>query len=262
MKLANLHRVLKVNLETVKLLGNWAAVVRIRPHRNAKTNRLQFRNGIVLQGQEPNILEWLFREVWVDRAYSPPGFEIQPGDTVIDLGANIGAFTMFAATRAPDVLVYSFEPFASNVAWLRRNVEDSGLSNVAVFQLAVAGSSGQRPFFIEPGNCMFHSFFCNEAVDGSKRRHEMVECTTLDEIFKVHRIKCCHMLKIDCEGAELEILENSSPETLRRIRKIVGEYHGNYKLDELRKFLESHSFDVGFYPSHMFRARNTSSLTA
>jgi FkbM family methyltransferase len=261
MKLADLPRVLRINLETVKLLGNWPAVVRVRRRSKAKTSRLQFRNGVVLQGQAPDVLEWLFHEVWVNRAYSPPGYEIQRGDTVIDVGANIGAFAMFAATRAPDVKVYSFEPVASNVAWLRKNVEDSGLSNVQVFQQAVAGSSGQRPLFIEPGNCMFHSLFCNQAIDGGKRGQEMVECTTLDEIFTAHRIKCCQVLKLDCEGAELEILESTSPETLKQVRKVVGEYHGSYKLDALRQFLESHSFHIDYCQSGIFRARNTSSLT-
>jgi FkbM family methyltransferase len=261
MKLANISRLLRINLEAVKLLDNWPAVVRARMRSKARTNRMQFRNGCVLQGEPPELVEFLFHEIWVARAYSPPGYEIQRGDTVIDVGANIGAFAVFAATSAPDVKVYAFEPFASNVAWLRKNVEDSGLSNVQVFQQAVAGSSGPRPFFIEPENCMFHSLYCDRAIDGSKRRHEMVECTTLDEIFAAHRVECCQVLKLDCEGAELEILENSSLETLRRVGKIVGEYHGSYKLDALRQFLESHSFHGDFGQGY-FRARSTSPLAS
>jgi FkbM family methyltransferase len=261
MKLANVRRLLRINLEAVKVLDNWPAVVRARMRTKAKTNRLQFRNGVVLQGEPPDLLEGLFHEIWVDRAYSPRGYEIQRDDTVIDVGANIGAFAIYAATRAPDVKVYSFEPFPSNFACLRKNVEDSGLSNVQVFQQAVAGSSGHRPLFIEPGNYMFHSLLCEQAIDGSKRHHEMVECTTLDEIFTAHRIKRCQVLKLDCEGAELEILENSSPETLKRVSKIVGEYHSDYKLEALRQFLESHSFQFDSSEG-MFRARSTSAPTS
>jgi hypothetical protein len=119
MKLANLPRILRINFEAVKLLENWPEVVRARTRNAARTNRLQFRNGAVLQG-EPRLLEWLLLEIWVNRAYSALGYGIQPGDTVIDVGANIGAFTLFAATSAPDVKVYAFEPFASNVALLRK----------------------------------------------------------------------------------------------------------------------------------------------
>lgn len=261
MKLAYIPRLLRFNLEAAKLLNNWPAIVRARGRSKARTNRLQFRNGAVLQGEPSELVQFLFREIWLNRAYSPPGYEIQRGDTVIDVGANIGAFTVFAATSAPDVKVYAFEPFASNVAWFRKNVEDSGLSNVQIFQQAVAGSSGPRPFFIEPENCMFHSLYCDRAVDGSVRRHEMIECTTLDEIFAAHRVECCQVLKLDCEGAELEILENSSPETLKRVGKIVGEYHGSYSRDALRQFLESHSFRVDFDRKYI-RARNTSSLAS
>lgn len=258
MNVANIPRVLLMNLQAVKFLSNWPAVIRVRPGSKVEPNCLRFRNGVTLQAQSSDVVQWLFREIWVDQVYSPPGYEIQRGDTVIDVGANIGAFSMYAATRAPDVKVFSFEPFASNVAWFRKNVEDSGLSNVKIFQEAVGGSSGQRPFFIEPGNCMFHSLVSDHSNDGSNRSFEMVKCITLDEIFKANQIECCQLLKLDCEGAELEILENSSPDTLKRVRKIVGEYHSSYKLDTLREFLESHSFHIDYCQSQIFRARNTS----
>jgi FkbM family methyltransferase len=262
MKLGNLSRILRINLETVIYLSNWPAVVTVRLAGRNKTNRLQFRNGVVLQGPTPDLVRYLFQEIWVDRAYSPPAYEIRRGDTVIDVGANLGAFAIFAASRAPDVKVYSFEPFASNVAWLRKNVEDSGLRNIEVFQQAVGGLSGQRPFFIEPGNDMFHSLHSDYALDGGKRQSEMIECTTLDEIFATNRIECCQLLKLDCEGTELEILANSSPETLKRVMKIVGEYHSHYTVDELRHVLESNSFHVDYCQSGLFRARKASSVAS
>jgi FkbM family methyltransferase len=159
------------------------------------------------------------------------------------------------------VRVYSFEPVASNFAWLRKNVEESGLKNVQIFQQAVAGSAGQKPLFIEPTSGMFHSLFNDVAIDKSKRHPEMVECTTLDDIFKLHQIERCDLLKLDCEGAEYEILTNSSPETLNRVRKIAGEWHeGHYPVEALRQVLESGSFQIDNWRGSMFHARNTADL--
>jgi FkbM family methyltransferase len=260
MKFANIPRTLRSSVQIARLLTNWPEVV-VKPRLGkSKPDRLRFRNGVVLQGPEAAVVDFLFREIWCDQVYGPPGYQIQRGDTVIDVGANVGFFATFAATRASDVKVYSFEPFASNFGWLRKNVEDSGLTNIDIFQQAVAGSSGPRPFFIEPTNCMFHSLFCDEAVDGSKRQYEMVECTTLDEIFRVHRIECCHVLKLDCEGAEFDILSNSSPEALNRIRKVVGERHVNCSPEALCGFLESHSFHIDCCRPDFFCARNTAPL--
>jgi FkbM family methyltransferase len=260
MKLTNVRRAFQDSVKSHKLLVNWPAVVGARVLRKPKPDRLQFRNGVVLTGPKPDVLNWLYYEVWTNQTYTPSGYEIQSGDTVIDVGANIGLFTAFAASSASDVKVYSFEPFASNFAWLRKNVEDSGLTNVRVFQQAVAGSPGQKPFFIDPENCMFHSLVCDQSFDGQKRTHEMVTCTTLDEIFKENRIKCCHLLKLDCEGAEFEILASSSPESLNRVRKVVGECHANYTAESLCRLLESHAFRVDYCQSSIFRATNTAPL--
>jgi FkbM family methyltransferase len=160
------------------------------------------------------------------------------------------------------VTVYAFEPFSSNFAWLRKNIEGSGLANVRIFQQAVAGSPGQQPLFIDPVNCMFHSLVRDYSKDGSKRPCETVECTTLDEIFAVHGIASCHLLKLDCEGAEVVILENTSPESLNKVRKVVGEYHGDETAAALGRLLEARGFHVEYSHAGIFRARNTVPLAA
>ena len=52
-----------------------------------------------------------------------------------------------------------------------------------------------------------------------------VLCTTLDDIFFENNVECCDLLKMDCEGAEYEIILSASMETLKKISQIIMEYH-------------------------------------
>ena len=256
---SNLPKKAKTVVSLAKFLKNWREVAWAL---GSKTpfDRLQFRNGVVLEGATPDILRALFEEIWIAQAHNPPGYEIQRGDTVVDVGANIGTFTTFAATRAPGVIVFAFEPSKANFEWLRKNIEASGLKNVRAFQQAVAGSSAERPFFVEPTNSMFHSLNTVIGVDGGIRQSELVKCVSLDDLFREHGIECCHLLKLDCEGAEFEILRNCSPETLRRVKKIVGEYHevGEDNGETWERLLKSLSFRVDHCSAGGFAATNLS----
>lgn len=98
-KLASLPGKVLKTFWLARLLKNWREVTWALA-RKAPYDRLQFRNGVVLEGPSSEILSYLFQEIWISRAHNPPGYEIHAGDTVIDVGANIGAFATFAATRA------------------------------------------------------------------------------------------------------------------------------------------------------------------
>ena len=166
-------------------------------------------------------LAFLFHEIWVDRIYSPPGYEVRDGETVVDVGANIGMFSIFAATSAKGVRVYSYEPFTANVHWLRKNINSSLLSNVFVDGQAVAGSRGIRTLRVEPSNWIVHHLAMTDATD-----HGLpVECVSLDDVLASNAIEICDLLKLDCEGSEYEILRGCRPATLGRVKRIVGEYH-------------------------------------
>jgi FkbM family methyltransferase len=229
------------------LLKNWRAALASELGRDS-LRRLEMRNGVVINSPETLELDFLFHEIWVRRTYTPPGYEIQPGDVVIDIGANIGVFATYAATAAPGVMVYSYEPFPGNVIWLRKNVQESHLTNVQVYSQAVAGAAGERVLHVNPSSWIEHSLLREEGRDGDGIT---VECISLDQVLEMETGGRCDFLKLDCEGSEYEILMNCRPETLRRIRRIVGEYHEGPEIDctgqRLREFLESRSFRIDYF---------------
>ena len=208
--------------------------------------RLEFRSGAVLSGPASAHLGFLFGEIWIDRVYTPKGYEVQDGDVVIDVGANIGVFSLFAALVARDVEVFAYEPFSQNAALLRANVDGIRQSRVRVFEQAVGGRSGKRLLQAHPSNWIVHTL----AEPGSTQAGMPVSCVSLDDLMAKNAIQRCNLLKLDCEGSEYEILGCASTETLMRFERIVGEYHpvpgdsSAISEDELCRLLRSRSFRV------------------
>jgi FkbM family methyltransferase len=166
--------------------------------------------------------ESIIRHVVTEAEYTPPGYQIGPDDTVIDVGANIGAFSVLAARAATNGWVISYEPEPDNAALLRRNLDRNQCRNVTVVSAAVAGQRGVLTLHLNPDNSGGHSV---------RRDHGgpslSVPTVTLRDVFDEHRVSRCDFLKIDCEGAEYDILYSLPRQYFARVRRIVMEYHGD-----------------------------------
>ena len=147
------------------------------------------------------------------------GFRPKSGQTVIDVGANIGTFALVAAKYAgPKGKIISVEPHPENVWYLRRNLERNDIRCVSVVHGAIAAKHGATPLFIG-GQSGLHSTRLDHG-----RGSVMVEAYTLAEIMDQHGVQTCDLLKIDCEGAEFDFLPHIDRATWRRIRRIAMEY--------------------------------------
>jgi FkbM family methyltransferase len=146
---------------------------------------------------------------------------VEPGATVIDVGANIGYNTVHAARRAgPRGVVVAVEPTPDNLEVLRRNVAASKLDNVVVEPVAAGRAAGTQDFFVRGDKSAVNSLFpvsCYAAVTAVMP----VRVIPLDELVS----EKADVVKIDVEGGELEVLEGM-PRLLsaRRIALIV-EWH-------------------------------------
>jgi FkbM family methyltransferase len=162
------------------------------------------------------------------------------GGTVVDVGAHIGIFTVFASSLGAEK-VLAYEP-SGNFELLQKNVEINQLTNVKAFNLAVAGEKGKSKLFLAANRSSEHTLSSKDhqrnacgAVD--------VETTTLEEIIVLNKLKRINFLKMDCEGAELGIFSKMAPETLMRIDRIAMEYHnGNDK--HIAQLLKAANFEV------------------
>jgi FkbM family methyltransferase len=132
------------------------------------------------------------------------------GVNVVDIGANIGYYTILASRLAgPDKRVFSFEPQANVVSKLRRNIEANALSNVDVFPFALSDRSGSSTFNVPSGGAeAYGSMHANGRFKVAKTVD--VETHRLDDVLERLGNPKIGLVKIDAEGAELLILRGAT----------------------------------------------------
>ncbi len=185
-------------------------------------NGLQFSTRFDLN--EPGTID----DVFIRNEYFTPLNAIGEGATVLDIGANIGAFSIAAANQAKNVRVISFEPHPETFARLRKNVELNKLENKVIPQnLAVAGRPGTLQLFVHPSISGANTVapYRENLEFVAQGKTVPVTATTLETVFKTHQIERCDFLKMDCEGSEFEILESVPDELIRKVQHLAMEYH-------------------------------------
>ena len=126
---------------------------------------------------------------------------------------------------------------------LKKNLELNDLSNVKPFHAAISKATEQVTLYIDKNNQIGNSIFRTDETTES----EKVDSFSLGDFVKNNKIEKIDFLKIDCEGAEFEILLNLDHQILQKIDKIVSEIHPkieNFKIEDVKEFLTSHGFDV------------------
>ena len=141
---------------------------------------------------------------------------IKPGYTVLDIGANIGYYTLlFSHYVGPNGQVYSFEPEPRNFAILHGNVSLNNLSNIILSQLALSNRKCQRQLYTASDNLGDHRLSYKQ-----DRAAIMVELDKLDHFFS-NREKTVHFVKIDTQGAEEMVLDGMTELITMNTRHLV-----------------------------------------
>jgi len=216
-KILRIPRRIKQDLKIVFLTENWKDLLSAKA-RNEPFREIRCRNGVVLRSPDQVALNFLFHEIWLDEFYAPDGYTIKANETVVDIGANIGVFALWAATRAKNVRVICYEPFPKNAEYFAANLKASGLTNIEFHAVAVADEPATRRLHVDD-SWILHSL----TRKASDETGVEVECVSLD--MALADIEKCDFLKLDCEGGEYEILYAASDETLRRISRMVCEFN-------------------------------------
>lgn len=235
-------------------------------------------NGLQVAQVNQYETDYLYREIFVDRCYGRHGITILDQDVVIDVGANIGMFSLYALQQAADVKVYAFEPSPRVAECLRANT--AGRGDVSVICAGVASKSGEALFSFYPKTSVFSSFFSAAAddvktvrevirnqvrkmtqsdddtlIDGltesmmqDRLQKETLACPLLNlsEFIRDQGIRSIGLLKIDAEKAEMGILRSLSAADFAAIRQICLEVHDaeGTDLTEALAILHQHGFHV------------------
>ena len=179
------------------------------------------RSGVIVE--VPLRLLHTFKEIFMDECYLA-GLErpILSGATVVDIGANAGYFTLFAASCFADARIFSFEPMPVNYAQLERHRNLNSSRPIKCFPKAVAGQAGEISLSFDSSDSFTTSATIFKQAD-QQTESVNVPCLALSQIFDENNINRCDLLKMDCEGAEYDILYNCPPDYLQRIDQIAME---------------------------------------
>lgn len=247
------------SISIVKSLRNWSIFYTdYFGMDKAPIKTFLFRNGLKIKFRGNRRDASTVKEVGFLDEYKFAQETLPENAVIIDIGAHIGTFSLMAAKRYPKARIISFEPLPENCQFFLENVELNHFKNIKLRREVVAAKSGELTFNMYD-NVTAGTLFIqeNDAPSGT------ISCNavTLDSVFESERIDRCHCLKLDCEGAEFEILLNAPDALLRRIDVITMEYH-NGLTPYSHKDLEKRLTDAGFklvwnHISHLLHAART-----
>ena len=128
---------------------------------------------------------------------------ITQGMTVLDVGAHVGYFSLLAAKAVgPEGKVYSFEPEPENFRLLTENATLNGYRQIEAINRAISATEGEVPFFLTALDTGRHSLFQHGLPESTVVE---VQTITLDRFLEDRGWPPIGMLKIDVEGAELDV---------------------------------------------------------
>ena len=201
--------------------------------------------------------DYLFKEIFIDRCYIRHGISLDDAECVIDIGANIGMFTMFVQQQCPKARVFSFEPGPKVFQALEAN---SHLINdlAKVHNSGVSEKSGEATFTYYDKSTVFSTFSADQTDDqaairavienavqnkepddqvevdgivdgliGERLEAKTMTCplVSLSDVIRDNGIERIDLLKVDAEKSELAILRGIEDADWPKIRQIVIEVH-------------------------------------
>jgi FkbM family methyltransferase len=175
------------------------AAARVRP-------RIVTVNGMQIETDTDDTLHLAEVGIYEPLLTARLGKLLREGDTFVDVGANIGYFTLLAArTVGPRGRVVAFEPEPTNFEILERNVERNGFTNVTLERRAVSDRSGPATIYTNPINLGAHTLY-----PFSYHAAEIpIEATSLDDYLEGAELERL-VLKLDIEGAEGRVVHGAA----------------------------------------------------
>ena len=220
--------------------------------------RTMLPNGLEIVGLNRYETDYVYREIFQDQSYLRHGIQLADGDTVVDIGANIGLFSLFVLSRCKSPTIYAYEPSPRVFDLLQANCAAYGdPARVRAFNCGVAEKKGRERFTFYENSSVFSSFHPDEREDRAaveavvrnvlqhelsddgvrdgdiedlttnRLRAETIECplTSVSDIIRENGLTRIHLLKIDAEKSEMGIIRGIAGEHWPLIDQIVMEVH-------------------------------------
>jgi FkbH-like protein/FkbM family methyltransferase len=200
--------------------------------------------------------DYVYKEIFEDECYLRHGIQLRDGATVVDIGANIGLFSLFVTSRCANPTIYAFEPAPVVYDLLKANCAAYG-ANVRALNIGVSDKAKTATFTFYERSSVFSGFHSDETQDreaiqtvvrnmltsepvagesveeyvdeltADRLRGRTHDCqlTSVSELIRENRIDKIDLLKIDAEKSELDIIQGIEERDWLKIDQIVIEIH-------------------------------------
>ncbi|WP_394839499.1 FkbM family methyltransferase [Pendulispora rubella] len=233
-------------------------------------------NGLSIAHQNEAETRHFYDDIFAHRSYVKHGIRIPDGGCVLDVGGNIGLFTVFAHTEAKNVRIFTFEPAPPLFEIIQRNVAQHGI-RATVFNVGLSNLECEAPFTFYPHSAGMSSFHPNEAeerhnlqtiIENQRRSgdaavdqigehaSELLDvrfaATTFDaklrrlsDVLREQNIERVDLMKVDVQKCELEVIEGIDDADWPKFSQIVLEAHDEGgRVGKLVELFERRGFSV------------------
>jgi FkbM family methyltransferase len=169
---------------------------------------------------------------------------------VIDVGANIGIYSIILAKCHPKLKVIAIEASPDIFARLRSNCELNELSNVTLVNTAISNQDNGITEFYERDSMstMFKDFLAEFGINDDNLDKRQIQTRTLDSIIENMNLNDISLLKLDIEGAEILALRGASNSLgQKKIRNLLIEYHSRTNLEQLIILMEEYGYKYSIH---------------
>ncbi len=169
------------------------------------------------------------------REYFPDLIDYSKIKRAVDVGAHIGSWSLFVKSQSPDARIVAIEAMPENAALLRQNCNGKNADSITVLEGMCGYTPGEYDMVINPANSGGQTLVKRGAENPRGRKYSIRRAYdgkryTLGAAMQAackpgEFMQWWDVLKLDCEGGEYDLLNNTPGGTLTMFRWIVGEYH-------------------------------------
>ncbi|SVA84980.1 uncharacterized protein METZ01_LOCUS137834, partial [marine metagenome] len=176
---------LRILLKSIEIFRNWYLYPLVYFNLTNKPFVIfETKTGLKLKIRTKSTDLMALTHVWLIEEYHNPDFKISNNDTIVDVGAHIGLFSLFAAQFCKKGRVFCFEPVNDNYELLLENIKLNNITNIIPFNCAVSQNSSKVKIFLNDDQSSHSMFIPNsESIE--------VPSISIHDIFKENEIKKC-----------------------------------------------------------------------
>jgi len=167
---------------------------------------------------------------------------------ILDVGANIGVYTILIAKMYPKATVYSFEPNPDVIDRYKKNIKLNNIKNNILLEYGLSDKNTNKILYIDKDNSLISSMKFEEVNEFSNSISEIkIKTISVNSFLNKYNIEYIDIIKLDCEGYEKEIFEQLDKiNFIKKIRYIVTDIQNN-NIKFVKNLLKINNFEIKLF---------------